>query len=83
MTAVYERAGAEPMITPTRHRASMRPEFGCVGLCPGDGCDRCVRLADQISRAKNAPRGPHRDVRLLDLADRVAEVMGARSWLTR
>lgn len=56
----------------------MRSQYGCVGLCAGDGCPDCVSLADEITDAKRAPRGPHRDARLRGLADRVAAVMGVR-----
>lgn len=58
-------------------------QFGCAGLCTGDGCDRCVALADQITRAKSLPRGPHRDARLLVLAGRVEDVMGVRTEAAR
>lgn len=51
---------------------------GCAGLCPGDGCEKCVRLADQITFAKGRPRGAERDAWLLILGDRVADVMGVR-----
>lgn len=61
-----------------RRWALMSHEFGCSGLCAGDGCPECVRLADHITRAKRTPRGPHRDARLLVLAGRVADVMGVR-----
>ena len=62
-----------------RKWALMSHEFGCSGLCAGDGCPACVDLADQITRAKQTPRGPNRDARLLVLAGRVADVMGVRT----
>lgn len=51
---------------------------GCAGLCPGDGCEKCVRLADQITFAKRQRPGQFRTEWLRFLADRVADVMGVR-----
>jgi hypothetical protein len=63
----------------------VRPEpvFPCVGLCAGDGCTRCVALADEIHEAKHRVPGPVGEVRLAVLSRRVADVMGVRPWLTR
>lgn len=54
------------------------PKFGCVGLCPGDRCERCARLAEAIHTAKGRARGAERDARLLVLAGLVGRVMGVR-----
>lgn len=58
-------------------RTYRAPEYGCTGLCAGDGCDGCARLADLITWAKTKPHGPERDAWLRILDDRVADVMGA------
>lgn len=61
----------------------MTPQYGCAGLCAGDGCRECERLADQITAAKRAPHGPRRDALLQILADRVAAAMGVRAEVAR
>lgn len=55
-----------------------KPVGGCVGLCAGDGCEKCVRLADQITFAKRQRAGAFRTEWPRFLGDRVADVMGVR-----
>jgi predicted Fe-S protein YdhL (DUF1289 family) len=55
----------------------MTPQHGCAGLCAGEGCVRCTRLADEIQRAKRLGE-PGREAVLAVLADRVADAMDPR-----
>ena len=63
-----------PLVVPVRSA----PQFPCVGLCPGDGCPRCVALADEIHEAKHRMPAHVGRVRLAVLSRRVADVMGVR-----
>ncbi|WP_242892617.1 hypothetical protein [Actinomadura litoris] len=45
----------------------MTPMYGCAGLCAGDGCPVCVRLADAITAARRLTDPDERDARLTEL----------------
>lgn len=76
---LWERWAASPATMPqTRPTVRPAPVFPCVGLCPGDGCERCVALADEIHEAKHRIPAPVDRVRLAVLARRVANTMGVR-----
>ncbi|MUN41483.1 hypothetical protein [Actinomadura litoris] len=49
----------------------MTPQYGCAGLCGGDGCADCSGLADEITAAKQITDPDEREARLTELEQQI------------
>ena len=56
-------------------------QFGCGGLCAGDGCEQCQALADHITRTKALKNIEFQRRRIRELEEQVAALTAQNTTL--